>query len=431
MPFLFDLAPMTPAHTTLADLRAGRLAGATHLDLRHAGLTEFPREIFALADTLEFLDLSSNALRDLPADFDRLHALRTLFCSNCAFTELPAVLGRCARLDLVGFKANAIEHVPAQALSPNLRWLILSGNRVAVMPETLGRCAHLRKLALAGNRLTALPQGIAGCERLELIRLSANRFEAIEDALPDGLLALPRLAWLAYAGNPFNVVREAAAIRSTPIAQVAWSTLDVGVQLGEGASGFIHAARWRREAASEDVAVAVKLFKGEMTSDGLPASEMAACIAADAHAHVIGVEGQVVGHPRDVQGLVMRLIPPTYRSLAAPPSLASCTRDVYADGVRFAAAQARAIATGMRDALAHLHACGLLHGDFYAHNILVDDAGHALLGDFGAASFLPEDDAVRREALQRIDRRALGVLVEELAVRCEDGIAAEDLLQAP
>jgi hypothetical protein len=38
---------------TLEDLRAGKLA---------CGLTEFPREIFDLADTLEILDLSGNAL---------------------------------------------------------------------------------------------------------------------------------------------------------------------------------------------------------------------------------------------------------------------------------------------------------------------------------------------------------------------------------
>ena len=420
---------MTDTLTTLADLRAGRLAGATRLDLRHTGLAEFPREIFALADTLEFLDLSGNALHALPDDFDRLHALRTLFCSNNAFTGLPAVLGRCARLDLVGFKANAIEHVPADALSPNLRWLILTGNRVAEMPATLARCTRLRKLALAGNRLAALPAGIGRCESLELVRLSANRFESVEDALPGGLLALPRLAWLAVAGNPFNAAQEAAAMRSMPIAQIGWHRLRVGALLGEGASGFIHAARWHGDDGNGNggAPVAVKLFKGEMTSDGLPASEMAACIAADAHAHLIDVEGQVAGHPQGVQGLVMRLIPPGYRSLAGPPSLESCTRDVYADGTRFTAARAREIALGMRAALAHLHARGLLHGDFYAHNILVDDRHHALLGDFGAASFLPEDDAARAEALMRIDRRALAILADELAQRCDEPAALDEL----
>ena len=417
---------MTANLTTLSDLRAGRLAGATRLDLRHCDLDEFPREIFALADTLESLDLAGNRLRTLPDDLPRLRALRTLFCSSNLFETLPAALGACPELDLVGFKANAIAHVPADALSPRLRWLILSDNRVAAMPETLGACRGLRKLALAGNRLTALPASIGDCESLELIRLSANAFERIEDALADGLLALPRLTWLAYAGNPFNVAQEARALAATPIARIAWDELQLGELLGEGASGHIWSARWR-PAQGGDRPVAVKLFKGAMTSDGLPGSEMAACIAADVHAHVIGVEGRIAGHPQGAQGLVMGLIPPRYRSLAGPPSLASCTRDVYASELRFTGAQAHAIARGTRDALAHLHAQGLMHGDFYAHNILVDDDAHALLGDFGAASFLPVDDVPRSEALKRIDRRALSVLIDELTQRCDTPDALAEL----
>ena len=409
---------MTAHQQTLADLRAGRLAGATHLDLRHCDLDEFPREILALADTLATLDLSSNRLRALPDDLPRLRALRTLFCSANPFETLPAVLGQCTSLDIVGFKANAIRHVPVESIPASLRWLILSDNRIEAMPESLGDCRRLMKLALAGNRLARLPAGIARCERLELLRLSANRFERLEDALPEGLLALPRLTWLAYAGNPFNAAQEARALQATPIARIAWQELQLGELLGEGASGHIWSARWH-PAAGGDRPVAVKLFKGAVTSDGLPGSEMAACIAADVHAHVIGVEGRIDGHPQGAQGLVMGLIPPHYRSLAGPPSLASCTRDVYAPDARFTPAQAHAIARGAGDALAHLHAQGLMHGDFYAHNLLVDDQAHALLGDFGAASFLPEGDAGRVEALMRIDRRALDVLVDELAQRTE------------
>jgi hypothetical protein len=417
---------MTPTLTTLAGLRAGRLAGATHLDLRHCGLTEFPREIFDLAGTLQTLDLSANGLSSLPDDLPRLEALRVLFCSNNPFDALPAVLGRCRALDIVGFKANVIEHVPAQAIPASLRWLILSDNRIAAMPESLGDCSRLRKLALAGNRLTSLPRGIARCEQLELLRLSANRFETWADALPDGLLALPRLTWLAFAGNPFNAAQEARALEATPIARVSWADLELGELLGEGASGRIHAARWGTAAGGER-AVAVKLFKGAVTSDGLPGSEMAASITAGVHAHLIGVEGRIDGHPQGAQGLVMGRVPPHYRSLAGPPSLASCTRDVYAPQTRLAPVQARAIAQGAADALAHLHAKGLVHGDFYAHNLLVDDQAHALLGDFGAASFLPANDARRADALTRIDRRALAVLVDELAGRCADPAALDDL----
>ena len=405
---------MTSSLQTLADLRAGRLAGATRLDLRHCDLDELPREVFALADTLVMLDLSGNRLRTLPDDLPRLRALRILFCSNNPFETLPAVLGRCEQLDIVGFKANAIAHVPAESIPANLRWLILSDNRVASLPETLGACHRLQKLALAGNRLSALPAGLARCERLELIRLAANRFETLADALPEGLLALPELTWIAYAGNPFNAAQEARALAATPIDPVPWNELELGELLGQGASGHIHAARWRPAAGGERP-VAVKLFKGEVTSDGLPGSEMAACIAADVHAHVIEVKGRIDGHPQGAQGLVLGLIPPRYRSLAGPPSFATCTRDVYPPDARFTAAQARAIARATGDALAHLHAKGLVHGDFYAHNILVDDQAHALLGDFGAASFLPEDHAARREALVRIDLRAHAILVGELA----------------
>jgi hypothetical protein len=407
---------MSSSLQTLADLRAGLLAGATHLDLRGCDLDEVPREVFALADTLQMLDLSGNRLRTLPDDLPRLGALRILFCSNNRFETLPAVLGRCAQLDIVGFKANAITHVPAESIPAGLRWLILSDNRIEALPETLGDCHRLQKLALAGNRLRALPRGLARCERLELVRLSANRFETLADALPEGLLALPRLAWLAYAGNPFNAAQEARALAATPIAHIPWRELEMGELLGQGASGHIHGARWRPASGGER-AVAVKLFRGEVTSDGLPSSEMAACIAADVHAHVIEVAGRVDGHPQGAQGLVLGLIPPRYRSLAAPPSFDTCSRDVYAPDARFTPAQARAIARATGEALAHLHDKGLVHGDFYAHNILVDEEAHALLGDFGAASFLPEDDAARRAALVRIDRRALAILEDELARR--------------
>ncbi|WP_428420716.1 leucine-rich repeat-containing protein kinase family protein [Methylibium sp.] len=413
------------APDTLSQLRAGRLAGLERLDLS-CGLTAFPREIFALAESLEVLNLSGNALQSLPDDLPRLRRLRVLFCSDNRFTELPAVLGRCARLDIVGFKANRIEHVPEAALAPSLRWLILTDNRVEALPDSLGRCTRMQKLMLAGNRLRALPATLADCRNLELLRVSANAFETVADALPEPLLALPRLSWLALAGNPYNDAHETQTAQAQPVARIPWSALQLRARLGEGASGVIHEALWQRADAPPQ-AVAVKLFKGSITSDGLPRSEMAASIAAGAHRHIVGVEGRVGEHPDGTQGLVLRKIPPGFTNLAAPPSLASCTRDVYADGTRFSAARAQRIARGIAAALAHLHARGLAHGDLYAHNILVDDAGDSLLGDFGAASFLPAGDAARSDALMRMDRRALGWLFDELAERCDDARALDSV----
>jgi serine/threonine protein kinase len=76
---------------------------------------------------------------------------------------------------------------------------------------------------------------------------------------------------------------------------------------------------------------------------------------------------------------------------------------------------------GVASALAHLHGRGLLHGDFYAHNLQCDAAGNSLLGDMGAASFLP-GDKIQAEALQRLEVRAFGCLLEELLLHAEAGI---------
>jgi len=56
---------------TLEALRTGKLVGIKRLDLA-ADLTEFPIEIFDLADSLEVLNLSGNLLSDLPQDLTRL-----------------------------------------------------------------------------------------------------------------------------------------------------------------------------------------------------------------------------------------------------------------------------------------------------------------------------------------------------------------------
>lgn len=160
--------------TTLAALRSGELKGITRLDLA-CNLKHFPREVFDLADTLEILNLSGNALTALPDDLSRLSKLR--------------VLSSCVHLEMVGFKANSILEVSAAAIFPRLRWLILTDNQISALPESIGTCTALQKLMLAGNQLAGLPEAMRGCVGLELLRLSANRFQA----LPEWVLHLPRL----------------------------------------------------------------------------------------------------------------------------------------------------------------------------------------------------------------------------------------------
>ena len=413
-PAPFPRSIANPPMDTLAQLRAGQLTGITRLDLA-CGLTEFPREIFDLADSLEVLNLSGNALSSLPDDLHRLTRLRVLFCSDNLFTELPACLGQCAALTMIGFKANTIEKVPAEALPPLLRWLILTDNHIGELPDELGDRPYLQKLMLAGNRLQRLPERLSQCHRLELIRIAANQLTE----LPEWLLTLPSLTWLAYAGNPLETEADVAALDATT--SIAWTELRLEQQLGEGASGVIHRAAWQRPGQAA-TPVAVKLYKGEMTSDGSPLHEMNACITAGLHPNLIRVEGRIVDHPEQQAGLVMQLIDPSYRNLAALPSLASCTRDVYTEDTRFSADVALRMARGIASVAEHLHDQGITHGDLYGHNILWNEHGDCLLGDFGAASFHATSDSPESRALQRIEVRAFGVLLGELLERIDSGL---------
>jgi Leucine-rich repeat (LRR) protein len=158
---------------TLTELRAGQLTGIKRLDLG-CGLTEFPKEIFDLAESLEVLNLSGNRLQALPTDLARLKKLRILFCSHNIFTTLPEVVGECESLEMVGFRANAIEAVPAASLPKRLRWLILTENRIQQLPAELGYCQQMQKLMLSGNHLAKLPESLAGCGNLELLRVACS-----------------------------------------------------------------------------------------------------------------------------------------------------------------------------------------------------------------------------------------------------------------
>jgi serine/threonine protein kinase len=156
---------------------------------------------------------------------------------------------------------------------------------------------------------------------------------------------------------------------------------------------------------------------------------MAACITAGKHANLIPVLGKVKDHPAGTNGLVMELIDLQFTNLGGPPSLASCTRDIYPADTRFELAAALRIAYGIASAAGHLHAQGIMHGDLYAHNILHCGEGRALMGDFGAASFYASDNQTLAHSLQRLEVRAFGCLLEELIERCDAPEPARGIME--
>lgn len=395
---------------TLDQLNRGELKGVVRLQLAE-NLTRFPNAIFDLADSLEVLDLSNNNLSDLPEDLSRLKKLRILFCSNNQFAHLPDVLGQCETLEMIGFKSNQISTVSSESLPTQTRWLILTDNKITSLPDDFGRLTRVQKLALAGNSLRALPDSIMGCRHLELVRLSANQLEAF----PDALLELPRLAWLAFSGNPFCVERDPHDEFKT----VNFRDLELHQVLGQGASGVISLATWQKNPFGFSESVAVKVFKGEVTSDGYPEDELDACLAVGNHDNLVQPLAKVT--EADCSALVMELIPAHYTNLGLPPSLLSCTRDTFPVDQVFSIEKIVNIVEQVEQLVTHFCEKKVCHGDLYAHNTLINEEGHVLFGDFGAASKYANLSLQQQQGIERIERRALGFFIDDMLGLCAEG----------
>jgi serine/threonine protein kinase len=80
------------------------------------------------------------------------------------------------------------------------------------------------------------------------------------------------------------------------------------------------------------------------------------------------------------------------------------------------------LATGLAAAGEHLHARGILHGDFYAHNVLYRPEGGCLLGDFGAATLYPPQASGGTNPFEALEVRAFGCLLGELLERCQSEV---------
>lgn len=393
---------------TLSQLKSGELTGITRLSLKE-NLTEFPLEILTLADSLEVLDLSNNQLSALPQALTQLKKLKILFASNNQFTTLPEILGEMEQLEMIGFKTNQIHTVPANSLPKKLRWLILTDNQITQLPESLGDCTRMRKLALAGNKLTHLPESMSQLHQLELLRISANEIEQC----PEQLLSLPKLAWFAFGGNPFS----RSDIQNQTVPQITSDSYKLEQVLGQGASGVISKAKWLKPQTGLPTDIAVKVFKGEVTSDGYPEDELQACLKVGNHPNLVQSLAQV--NEKDHLALIMNLIPAHYRNLGLPPSLQTCTRDTFSEGFSLSIHAIEKIVAQMQDVFNHLHDNQVCHGDLYAHNTLIDDDANIIFGDFGAATMYHMLTERQQQKIKQIEQRALDHFIDDLLSICE------------
>ncbi len=382
-----------------SNISADKQLSITNGWLKVRGFDVFPVERFS-SDMLsaEILDFSMNSFPTLPDELGSIFPnARVIFLSGTKLQTLPAGLGGCERLEMVGARGSGLQRIDPAVLPQSIKVLTLTDNRIAEIPADINRLPLLEKLCMSGNVLTRLPEELAGCQKLEMLRVASNQI-AQEPALLD---QLPQLKWYNDAGNVFSVRSKDA-----DIPQIAETRVRLGGEIGKSANNRVFRATLD---GTEDVAI--KVYGAELSTDGTVADEIAAMCAAR------NVEGAVVaqGVTRiDGQAaVIMPLISVAYSQLAAPPDLCVYTRDRYSQTRTFTTDEATSLINTVQQTVQALHASGITHGDIYAHNLLYRADGDVVLNDFGAASLFTGEDAGRRA----IDMHACELLEQEIRAR--------------
>ena len=383
-----------------------------HLTLR--GAEHVPEQIREYADSIRILDVGQGTVTQLPDWLPELAQLQILFISGNPFTRVPQVVGELSGLTMFGAKGCHITEIPEGSLPTTLQWLILTHNKLAALPSSIGRLQALQKVSLAGNRLKEIPKELLQWQKLQLLRLGANQLRM----LPEWLLELPELAWYGDAGNPGSMQFPQYAA-TVPV--LSWQDVRIIEQIGASPSSTVYSA----ELPSEDQ-IAVKVYVGEYTSDGYAIDDMRACLAVGAHPNVTSVVGRIADHPEGYPAIAMRLIDASYSALGLPPNFTTIARDSFSEHAKWNEHAIEQIARTVAQAAEHMHAEGVQHGDLYAHNIVSQSTGVSVLGDFGAASAY--DPLSRTASLrQACDVKAFGFLLDDLISRSE--VAHSTLLQ--
>ncbi|XP_071144009.1 leucine-rich repeat protein soc-2 homolog [Mytilus edulis] len=171
--------------------------GYTELNLTKQLLTVVPQEMSQF-NRLEVLNLSHNALDDLPSSLARIRTLKFLLVANNLLTHLPETITNLTHLIMLDLTHNKLTSLPQNLGSLRvLQTLKLGQNQFETLPHDIGHMTILKDLDLHSNNLCYLPFTIQGLRKLKYLNLANNRF----DQVPIPVCKLRSLKVLNCRGN--------------------------------------------------------------------------------------------------------------------------------------------------------------------------------------------------------------------------------------
>ncbi|KAK1932575.1 Leucine-rich repeat-containing protein 40 [Phytophthora citrophthora] len=168
------------------------------IDLSHNAIPSISDEIGGLTTVIS-IKLTKNALQVLPEGFFELQALTYLDLShNLLEQDLSESFGALIGLKELVLSGNKLSRLPNSiTLLENLETLHVDENQLESLPERIGNLRKLHALNVHSNQLLSLPPSFGALENMQNLDLKKNRLESTGDALG----ALSRLKFLDLRQN--------------------------------------------------------------------------------------------------------------------------------------------------------------------------------------------------------------------------------------
>lgn len=224
--------------TSLEQLAATNRAAVQRLILRGNGKTVSAADLAGMP-VLETLDLSENALAEVPEAVYAQKNLEEFYFARNALAKVPVRLGELANLDYINLDDNKLESAEGLGQFPKLMWLRLNGNALKEIPASLGTLKHLQRFYASRNQIKEIGEAVRQWTELEDLVLDGNPISTV----PEWLVDLPKLKGVSLNGT---------RVTKLPADLGKWRKLDY---LSLGGCAFPADEMKRIRAALPDVAI--------------------------------------------------------------------------------------------------------------------------------------------------------------------------------
>lgn len=194
---------MIENHLTQIEVKG--LPALEELNLTSNAITEIPASIGELTN-LRKINLNLNQVANIAPEIGRLQKLEQLFLYKNQVKTLPKEIYKLSNLKAIDLYYNQLDELnPLIANWKQLEILYVSNNLIYTLPDNLGELRKLRELYLHHNRISNLPASLGNLDSLRVLRVNNNNLVEF----PKSLLSLKSLENLDMASNQLPEVPEA------------------------------------------------------------------------------------------------------------------------------------------------------------------------------------------------------------------------------